>query len=331
MGDQRTAARTKAWALSLAVLSAVCFGSSGPFAKALINAGLSPLQAVWLRVAGAALVLVPLTLAVRGAAGFRPPRRAIAPLLLFGAAGVAGCQACYFVAAARLPVGVAILLEYTGPILLVGWIRFVRRVPVPRAAALGVVIALAGVACVVQVWAGLRLDGIGLLAGLGAAVCQAAYFLLAERMGTGTDPLVLTSVGFVVGAAVLTTVAAPWSIPWEMLPAEVTFAGGQAPAWLITAWIVTVSTVIAYLTSVLAVRRLSAPVAAAVAYPEAVAAAVFAWLILGEHLTPVQIAGGMIVLVGAFVAQRAVSAREPVAAAGAVGPAVSARAPAAVR
>jgi drug/metabolite transporter (DMT)-like permease len=317
-------ARAKAWALGLAMLSAVCFGSSGPFAKALINAGLTPLQAVWLRVAGAVLLLLPLTLVVRGTAGFRVPPHALPPLLLFGAAGVAGCQACYFVAASRLPVGVAILLEYTGPILVVAWIRFVRRVAVPRSAALGVVIALAGVACVVQVWAGLRLDGVGLLAGFGAAVCQAIYFLLAERMSDAIDPLVLTSVGFVVGTALLTAVAAPWSISWALLPAEVAFAGQQAPAWLLITWIVAVSTVVAYLTSVLAVRRLSAPVAAAVAYPEAVAAAVFAWLILGERLTAVQIFGGMIVLVGAFVAQRAVSAREPGTAAGVIRPEIPA-------
>ncbi|HEY7485046.1 MAG TPA: EamA family transporter [Streptosporangiaceae bacterium] len=327
MGDQHLTARAKAWGLGLAVVSTLCFGSSGAFAKALINAGLTPLQAVWLRVAGAALVLVPLTLVLRGTAGFRAARRSLPPLLLFGAAGVAGCQAFYFVAASRLPVGVAILLEYTGPVMVVGWLRFVRRARVARSAALGVAVALAGVACVVQIWAGLRLDGVGLLAGLGAAAAQAAYFLVAERMGGETDPLVLTSAGFVVGAVVLTVVAAPWSIPWGLLPADVAFADQHAPAWLIAAWIVVVSTVIAYITSVLAVRRLSAPVAAAVSYPEAVFAALFAWVILGERLTPVQLVGGLIVLAGAFIAQRAVSTKDPVAAA----PSVPAPAPLAAR
>jgi drug/metabolite transporter (DMT)-like permease len=312
VGATRPTAHTKASGLTIAVLSCLCFGSSGPFAKALINAGMGPLQAVWLRVAGAALVLVPLVLAVRGRAGFRVPRRSLPPLLLFGAAGVAGCQAFYFVAAARLPVGVAILLEFTGPVLLVGWIRLVRRVPVPRPAVVGVAVALAGVACVVQVWAGLRLDGVGLLAGLGAAACQAAYFLLAERMSGGIDVLVVTGAGFVVGTAVLTIVAAPWTIPWHLLLTDVAFAGRLAPGWLIIAWIVVVSTVAAFLTSLMAVRRLSAPVAAAVAYLEAVAAAVFAWLILGESLLAVQVVGGLIVLAGAFIAQRAVSATEPV-------------------
>lgn len=326
MGDQHLTGRAKSAALGLALLSSVCFGSSGPFAKTLIHAGLSPLQAVWLRVAGAAVILVPMTLALRGFGGFRAARRGLPLLVVFGITGVAGCQACYFVAAARLPVGVAILLEYTGPVLVVAWLRFVRRTPVARSAAAGVAVALAGVACVVQVWAGLRLDGIGLLAGLGAAASQAAYFLIAKRMTADTDPLVLTSAGFIVGTAALTALAAPWSFPWRLLPADVTIAGQTAPAWLVAAWIIVVSTAIAYVTSVLAVRRLPAPVAAAVSYPEAVAAAAFAWLILGERLAAVQIAGGLIVLVGAFVAQRAVSTqRLPVAAA--VGEPVPAPAP----
>ncbi|HEX6469666.1 MAG TPA: DMT family transporter [Streptosporangiaceae bacterium] len=315
MVEQHLTRRAKSLALGLAVLSSVCFGSSGPFAKALIHSGFTPLQAVWLRVAGAALVLVPLTLALRGVAGFRAAGRGWPSLALFGVTGVAGCQACYFVAAARLPVGVAILLEFTGPVLVVAWIRLVRRAPVARAAAAGVAVALAGVACVVQVWQGLRLDGIGLLAGLGAAACQAAYFLVAKRMTAVTDPLVLTSCGFVVGTVALTAPAAPWSIPWRLLPGEVMLADRPAPAWLVAAWIIVVSTVVAYLTSVLVLRRLSAPVAAAVAYPEAAAAAVFAWIVIGERLSAVQIAGGVVVLVGAFIAQRAVSAgAAPVAA-----------------
>ena len=79
-------------------------------------------------------------------------------LTLYGVTGVAGCQSLYFVSASRLPVGVAILLEFTGPVLVVGWTRFVRRGPVPRTAAYGVVIALVGLSCVVEVWSGLTLD-----------------------------------------------------------------------------------------------------------------------------------------------------------------------------
>jgi drug/metabolite transporter (DMT)-like permease len=306
------AARVKAWGLGFGIVSAITFGTSGPFGKALINAGYTPLQASWTRVAGATIVLVPLVLALRGRVAGRAVRRRWPLLLLYGVTGVAGCQSLYFVAASRLPVGVAILLEFTGPVLVVGWIRVVRRAPVPRTAALGVGIALLGLACVVEVWSGLTVDLLGLLAGLGAAACQAAYFLLVDHVSGEIDPLAMTAAGCAVATVVLAAVAPPWDIPWHLLATGVRLGGHTAPGWFLAVWLVLVSTVTAYLTGVAAVHRLSAPIAGAVAYVEAVAAALFAWLVLGEHLTPVQLTGGAIVLAGAFVAQRSVAPAEPV-------------------
>ncbi|WP_067798284.1 EamA family transporter [Actinomadura formosensis] len=306
------AARTRGLGLGLAVFSSVCFGASGPFGKALIEAGLGPLQAVWLRIAVAALVLAPLVAALRGRAvlrGLRPHARA---LVVYGLTGVAGCQACYFVAASRLPVGVAILLEFSGPVIVLGWLRLVRRVPVHRTAAAGVAIAVTGLALVVQVWAGLALDPLGLAAGLGAAACQASYFLIVDRLAGQVDPLVITGSGCVVGAAVLVPLAAPWTLPWGVLPAHVPLAGHTAPGWVLVAWIGIVSTVLAYLTGVAGLQRLSAQVGGAICYTEAVAAALIAWAVLGERLTPVQLTGGAIVLAGAYIAQRAATARPDV-------------------
>src|SRR5919197_4850426 len=117
------AARAKATGLGFGIVSSVTFGTSGPFGKALISAGYSPMQASWTRVAGAALVLVPLVLALRGRAALRVTRRHWPALATYGAFGVAGCQSLYFIAASRLPVGVAILLEFMGPVLVVAWIR----------------------------------------------------------------------------------------------------------------------------------------------------------------------------------------------------------------
>jgi drug/metabolite transporter (DMT)-like permease len=308
------AARLKAWGLGLGVFSSVSFGTSGAFGKALIGAGMSPLQASWVRVAGATLVLVPVMFALRRSGAGVAVRRQWRLLLPYGVLGVAGCQSFYFVAASRLPVGVAILLEFTGPVLVVGWTRFVLRTALPRSAAIGVGIALVGLACVVEVWSGLRLDLLGVLAGLGAAACQATFFLLADRASGRIDPLVMTAAGFTVATVVLAALTPPWVIPWHVLAGGVGFGDRTAPGWLVVSLLVLVSTVIAYVASVAAVHRLSAPVAGAVGYVEAVAAAVFAWLMLGEHLSTVQLAGGMIVLAGAFVAQRSVAPREPVVA-----------------
>ncbi|GAA2170032.1 EamA family transporter [Actinomadura napierensis] len=324
------AARTRAQGVALAVFSSVCFGASGPFGKALIEGGLEPLQAVWLRIAVSAAALVPIVAAVRARPGARPLRAQLRPhlgrLALYGLTGVAGCQACYYLAASRLPVGVAILLEFTGPVMVLAWLRLVRRAPVHRTAAAGVVVAMAGLALVVQVWTGLSLDPLGLAAGLGAAACQASYFLLVDRLAGRVDPLVITTAGSAVAAAALALPAAPWALPWDVLAAAVPVGGRTAPGWTLVAWIALVSTVLAYLTGIAGLHRLSAQVGGAICYTEAVAATLIAWAALGERLTAVQMTGGAIVLAGAYIAQRAATAPEAPKAPGAADTAPASRA-----
>jgi len=302
---------TKSVGLGFAVFSAITFGGSGPFAKALIAAGLTPQQAAWLRILGAAALLVPLVLVFRGAAGLRAARRSWKALVLYGLTGIAGCQTLFFIAASRLPVGVALMLEFSGPILVVAWLKFGQKVAVPRSAALGVSIAVVGLATVAEIWSGLRIDAIGLLAGLGAAACQATYFILIDKLTGAADPLVMTAAGSVVGAVVLTVVAVPWHTPWHVLVDTVAIGHRHAPGWILATWLVVVSTVVAYLAGAAAVQRLSAAIGGAVAYVEVVAASIFALVLLGETLRTNQIIGGVIVLAGAFVAQSSVGKVAP--------------------
>jgi drug/metabolite transporter (DMT)-like permease len=311
--------RGKGFGLGLALASAVAFGGSGVAAKPLIEAGLDPLHVVWLRVAGAALVMLPLAVRHRALLRRRP-----ALLAGFGLLAVAGVQACYFAAISRIPVGVALLVEYLAPALVLGWVRFVQRRPVTRAAALGVVLAVGGLACVVEVWSGLGFDALGLLLALGAACCQVGYFVLSDQGSDSgddaPDPLGVIAYGLLVGAGVLTVVARPWGMDWSVLTGTARMDGTPVAAWLLLGWIVLVATVVAYVTGVVAVRRLSPQVAGVVACLEAVIATVLAWVLLGEHLSLPQIAGGAVVLVGAFIAQSSTPAKggsEPVADGGA--------------
>jgi drug/metabolite transporter (DMT)-like permease len=297
---------TKSVGWGSALFSAITFGGSGPFAKALIGAGFSPEQAAWLRILGAAALLVPLMLVFRGRAGLRAARASWKALVLYGLTGIAGCQTLFFVAASRLPVGVALMLEFSGPVLVVAWLKFGQKVAVPRSAAVGVSIAVVGLATVAEIWSGLQIDLIGLLAGLGAAACQATYFILIDKLTGAADPLVMTAAGSVVGAVVLTFIAAPWGTPWHVLVDTIAIGHRHAPGWVMAAWLIVVSTVVAYLAGAAAVQRLSAPIAGAVAYVEVVAACIFALILLGETLRTNQIIGGVIVLVGAFVAQSSV-------------------------
>ncbi|MFJ3493428.1 EamA family transporter [Streptomyces sp. NPDC086091] len=300
--------RARAVALSLALGSALAFGGSGVAAKPLIEAGFDPLHVVWLRVTGAALVMLPLAVRHRSLLRRRP-----ALLAGFGLLGVAGVQAFYFASISRIPVGVALLVEYLAPALVLAWVRFVQRRPVTRAAALGVVLAVGGLACVVEVWSGLGFDALGLLLALAAACCQVGYFVLSDQ-GTDSadaapDPLGVIAYGLLVGAVVLTVVARPWGMDWSVLAGSAGMNGTDVPAWLLLVWIVLVATVLAYATGVVSVRRLSPQVAGVVACLEAVIATVLAWVLLGEHLSAPQIAGGAVVLLGAFIAQSSAPAK----------------------
>ncbi|MBV2356373.1 EamA family transporter [Streptomyces sp. J2-1] len=310
--------RTRGVGLGLALVSALAFGGSGVAAKPLIEAGLGPLHVVWLRVAGAALVMLPVAVRHRALVRRRP-----ALLAGFGLLAVAGVQACYFAAISRVPVGVALLIEYLAPALVLGWVRFVQRRPVSRAAALGVALAAGGLACVVEVWSGLGFDPLGLLLALGAACCQVGYFVLSDHGGDAgdgaPDPLGVIAYGLLIGALVLTAVARPWTMRWSVLAGPADLDGTAVPAYALLAWIVLVATVAAYITGVVSVRRLSPQVAGVVACLEAVIATVLAWVLLGEHLSLPQILGGGVVLLGAFIAQSATPARgsaDPVASGG---------------
>src|SRR5690242_7901539 len=173
-----------------------------------MSAGFSPEQVAAMRIGVAGLVLL------AGVALVAPRklrvRRAELPVLAgYGLLGVAGVQLMYFLAAGRIPVGIAILLEFTSPVLIALWVRFVRRVHLPRAMWAGIALAMTGLVLVAQVWEGLSLDVVGLLAGLGAAVCSAGYFLLGERGVADRDPLGMVTWGMTIGAVLVCAVAPP--------------------------------------------------------------------------------------------------------------------------
>ena len=290
--------------LAIAVFSSCCFGFSGPMAKFLGAAGFTPLEAVWVRMAASAVLLLAILALVRPRA-LRIPRARIGLVAAYALLAIAGVQALYFVAITRIPVGVALLIEFTSPVLVVAWVRLVRRIRPGRAAYLGALITVAGLAVVVEVWQGLRLDALGLLAAFGAAAGCAGYFLLSDGFGDEMDPLGLIAWGFAGATVVLAPLSRPWDIPWSALGGSATVGGTTLPAYAAAAVLIVVATVLAYITGVTAVRRLSAAVGSTVASLEVIAGTVIAWVLLGETLGPLQIAGGAVVIAGALLAQTA--------------------------
>lgn len=293
--------------LAIAVLASCCFGFSGPMAKYLGAAGLAPLEAAWVRMAGAGLLLVT-ALAVLRPRALRIPRERLLFTVAYAMIAVAGVQALFFIAITRLPVGIALLIEFTAPVMVVLWVRFVRGVRLPRSAYTGAVIAVAGLGVVVEAWQGLRLDALGLLLAFAAAACCAGYFLLSDGFGAEIDPLGLIAWGLLGAGVALTPLARPWNVDWRVFADTATVGGNTLPVLAAALWLVVVATVAAYIAGVTAVRRLSAAVGATVASLEVIAGAIIAWVLLGEALGVFQIVGGLVVITGAVLAQRATAA-----------------------
>lgn len=288
----------------LIVLASICFGTSGPLVKPAMDAGLSPQQVVSFRIGLAAALLLVFVAATRPK--LLRLRRSDLPLLLgYGLVGVALVQFLYFAAVSRIPIGVALLLEFTSPVLVALWVRFVRRVILPARMWVGTALALVGLAMVAEVWQGLRLDALGLLFGVAAALCAAAYFLIGER-GVSTLPaLGLVTWGMVIGAVAVAVVAPPWSLPGDIMASDTDFGGLTVPVWTLLVTCAVVSTAMAYLLSISAMRYLPANVVSVIALCEPIVAITLAWLVLGQALALVQVLGAGVLLVGATIVQLA--------------------------
>ncbi|PVZ14597.1 EamA family transporter [Actinomycetospora cinnamomea] len=301
VGSGQRAART-APGLAVALVSGASFGMAGPFAASLLATGWSPLAVVLGRLGGAALLLaVPLALLL--ARGWRPRAGHLRAVAVYGLVPLAGAQVCYFSAVGRLSVGVALLIEYTAPVLLLGW-TWARTGLRPRLATLlGAVLAIAGLGLVLDVGRGADVDVVGVLWGLGAAVCLAAYFRLSAAAGGGRegDPagppaLVLVAGGAAVGSAVVVLVGAVGLLPLEATAAPIELGGATAPWWVGVLLVATLSTALAYLTGIAAVGRLGSRLASFVGLSEVLFAVLGAWWLVAQRPTATQVAGGVLVV-----------------------------------
>ncbi|WP_431727913.1 EamA family transporter [Verrucosispora sp. TAA-831] len=283
--------------LALALLSAVTFATSGTFARSLINEGWSAEAVVAARVGIAALVLAgPALLVLRGR--WTVLRRNIGSIGVFGLLGVALAQVCFFNAVRYLPVGVALLLEYLGIILVVGWTWLVQGQRPRRLTVAGSAAALAGLFFVLDLTGAGRLDPIGVLWGLGAAVGLAGYFVLAGRVDAALPSVVMASGGMAVGAGALLVLGLLGALPLRASFGTVEFAG-QETSWLVPiVGLALVAAVVAYLAGIAAARVLGARMASFVGLTEVMFAVLIAWLVLGELPTVVQLLGGALIVAG---------------------------------
>lgn len=280
----------------MGVVSALAFSSSGPLVKPLLEAGWSLSAALIIRMSLAGIILSPaLIAAIRNRPAFL--RRHWRALIAFGLVPVAGCQLLFFAAMQRMPVAVALLIQYLAPVLLVAfvWIR-TRRAP-SRLVMIGSVVAIVGLVLVVDV-AGARFDLWGTILALGAAVTVCVYFVMSERTGDDLPPLALASGGLLVGALSMVVVAATGAIGFAAPDVTVAFRGIDVPGFLPILWVGAVGTTLGYALGVMAVPRTGSRLASFIGLSEVLFALGFAWLLLGETPGPIQFVGGGVLLVG---------------------------------
>jgi drug/metabolite transporter (DMT)-like permease len=282
---------------SLAVLSAATFSTSGTFASSLIEAGWSPAAAVIIRIALAALILTaPALLQLRGR--WRLLRRAAPRVAAYGLIAVAGCQLFYFNALARVPVGVALLLEYLGTVLVVGWLWLRHGDRPRRLTILGTVSAMAGLVMVLDLAGSARINLIGVMWGLLAAVGLAVYFVLSASADEPLPPIVMAWGGMCVGAVTLGALGTVGVLRVHVNAADVIFLGHRV-SWIVPIiGLSVVAAVIAYVAGIGAARRLGAKLASFIGMAEVLFAVLFAWVLLGQLPSPVQFLGGAFILAG---------------------------------
>lgn len=289
--------RTAGAGLGLALLSAATFSTSGSFARSLTDAGWSPGAAVAVRIAVAALLLaVPAAVAMHGR--WRVLRRNAGMVSGYGLTAVAGCQVCFFNAVQYLSVGVALLLEYLGMVLVVAWM-WIRHGNKPRRlTVVGSAVAVLGLVLVLDLIGDTRLDTVGVLWGLGAAFGLAVYFVVSSKSDGDLPAVTFASAGMMAGAVALFALGGLGALPMHATFSSVDFAGHRV-SWLVpVAGLSVVAAAIAYVVGIAAARRLGAKLSSFVGLTEVVFAVLVAWALLGELPTAMQLVGGVLIVAG---------------------------------
>jgi drug/metabolite transporter (DMT)-like permease len=301
--------RNPALGLALVVTGAALFILNAGVSRVALRAGVDPVSLTTVRVTGTCIVLL-LAAALFRRSALRPPTGRLGALVVVhGLVGVAALQWTYFVAIDRLPVGMALLLEFQAPILVALWARFVQHEQVRRRMWVGLGLTMVGLAATTGIWRGMVFDAVGVAAALGAAVCLATYFLVGEHGVGALDPFRVVLWSFFVASVGLNAVSPVTGFATHLLGQDAPLLGAlaeyAAPVWLVLGWGVVLGTVVPFAVELSALRHLRATTVTMIAMLEPVGVSVLGWLWFFERLDTVAVAGGLAVVGGIVLAQTA--------------------------
>jgi drug/metabolite transporter (DMT)-like permease len=281
-------ARNPRLGYGLAALAAALWALNGSLARFLLDDGVGAMRLAQLRSLLSWAILVA-CLALLRPQLLRIHREDVPRLAFLGIAGLALVHATYFVAIDHLQIGVALVIQYLGPLLVLLWLRFYYGRRLRPSLWFAAALSLAGCFLVVEAWDVGALDTVGLLAAFAAAVTFAIYLVSSERSGHTYTPF--TTLAWAFGFA---------SLFWALAQPLWDFPVGEfssARNILLGLGVAVVGTLLPFILMVEALRHIPASRAAVVATLEPVLAAIIAWIVHGEVLEAVQIAGGMLVVV----------------------------------
>ena len=242
----------------------------------------------------------------------RITRKEIPLAIAYGVIGFALVNVGYFLGIERgLPLGLVLVLEFTAPIWIAIWIKYVRKGFVAKEMWLAIALSLAGLLLVTKIWDGFKFDLLGLAGALGSAFALTGYFLIGEKFGGNRHPMGSTIIGLAVAGAFWAIVLPIWNFPTEVFSMKMDIhgylAGHLFPGWSLLLWVIVMGTIVPYLFVISGLRILSASKSSVIGMLEPVLAGIFAWIWLNQSWDLIQLIGAAVVLVGIYLADRSKS------------------------
>ena len=289
------------------VLGAIFFSLSGVIVTLVLD-HMTAFRLAQIRALGAFSLLFLITF-IQDRSSLKAERREIPTLIFYGVVGYAMVQLGYFISISRgIPLSLVSILEFTAPVWIVLWIKFVRKGWVSNDMWVAIALCLIGLILVAKVWQGFTFDLIGILSAVGSAMSLAIYFLMSESQGDKRSAQAMVVWGIGVAGLFWLIVLPIWNFPTQILTTQINLQGRfsdySAPGWLLIAYIVIFGTLVPYLFVVAGIRLISASKSSVIGMLEAVIGGAFAWIWLAQSWGVIQLLGGAIVLVGIYIADR---------------------------
>ena len=292
----------------LLILSALMFSSNGIASKLLLDGHITAWRLAQIRALSACAILA-IYLWRKAPQTFRIKRSEILPLVSYGIIGIAMVQALYFLAISRMHVSIALLIEFTAPVWIVVYLRVIKRRHVSNQMWLALILALTGLALIAQIWDGLTLDGIGVIAGFGASFALAFCFLCGESLTEKRDNQSITMWGFLFAGFAWCLVLPIWNFPFDVfttaIPLEGALEGSSTPGWVLILYVVLIGTIFPYLCVMAGLKNLKASTTSTFGLLEPIFAGIVAWIWFAESWTVIQLIGGVVVIAGIYMADQA--------------------------